>query len=232
MSGMPGMNPSASADVQRTGNGASMMAERVVPESGPVAGGIEVTVYGRGFSDSTAVVFGTQLATGVRVLGTQVLTCVLPPSSTAGHARIICYNSNTGLDLRDLNQGLSGRVFNYVEDTDRSLIELVLQIVGLSQTSSKSSAATDAAQLLHSVVDQAEGSQGASEKADTTRKILALAQFQGFPQAVSERNLAQVEAYLVQLFAILLTQNLLLKQDIASTHASTRRNIMHNCALL
>jgi hypothetical protein len=51
----------------------------VAPAQGPAEGGIQLTVTGTGFDETTQVLFGGTLGTGVKVLGGTVLSVTLPP---------------------------------------------------------------------------------------------------------------------------------------------------------
>ncbi|MCC6623334.1 MAG: IPT/TIG domain-containing protein [Deltaproteobacteria bacterium] len=55
----------------------------VIPSAGPVTGGNQVTIQGRGIREGATVRFGTTAATDVRVLGASALVCTAPPSATA-----------------------------------------------------------------------------------------------------------------------------------------------------
>jgi len=56
----------------------------VIPSSGPVTGGNQVTLQGRGIREGATVRFGTTPATDVRVLGASALVCTAPAASSAG----------------------------------------------------------------------------------------------------------------------------------------------------
>lgn len=102
---------------------------RLIPGEGPVHGGIEVTVLGENFIPDLVCVFGDSAAVPTHFWSSNTLVCVLPPSANPGPVVVgikgvpLTVESGTGLQL-----------FTYKDDSDRSLLELALQVVGLKMT--------------------------------------------------------------------------------------------------
>ncbi|MFN7135196.1 MAG: IPT/TIG domain-containing protein, partial [Myxococcales bacterium] len=70
---------------------------RVVPSTGPSAGGITVNVIGDGFQEGAKVSFGGTAATEVKILGATSLTARLPPGQV-GAATVEVENPDKGKD--------------------------------------------------------------------------------------------------------------------------------------
>jgi hypothetical protein len=92
---------------------ASVALQGVSPDCAPIAGGIEVTIRGSGFvvgSNAThLVMFGDQAATGVQVVSTQELVCVVP-AAAAGTVDVSITNDRGTATLVD--------AFHYVAPED------------------------------------------------------------------------------------------------------------------
>ncbi|AQZ18852.1 MGA2 (YIR033W) and SPT23 (YKL020C) [Zygosaccharomyces parabailii] len=103
--------------------------QRVIPAQGPINGGIEITLLGRNFKDGLVVNFGENVALSTQCWSETTMVTCLPPASCAGQVFVSVANPTKGntMETHISNQS----VFTYVDDTDRQLIELALQIVGL-----------------------------------------------------------------------------------------------------
>ncbi|KAI0369669.1 hypothetical protein BV20DRAFT_967652 [Pilatotrama ljubarskyi] len=103
---------------------------RLIPSSGPTYGGIEVTVLGADFHPSMQLncVFGGTASTSTQRWSDNTLVCVLPPSTTPGAVQVWF----EGMPKED--DGTPPCLFTYTDDTDRALMELALQVVGLKMT--------------------------------------------------------------------------------------------------
>ncbi|MCZ6815173.1 MAG: IPT/TIG domain-containing protein, partial [Planctomycetota bacterium] len=51
----------------------------IVPASGPISGGTEVTIIGRNFSATSAVLFGDQAASSLTIVNDEVIRATTPP---------------------------------------------------------------------------------------------------------------------------------------------------------
>ncbi|KAI8993871.1 hypothetical protein BD414DRAFT_457058 [Trametes punicea] len=103
---------------------------RLIPSSGPTYGGIEVTVLGANFHPSMQLncVFGGTVSTSTQRWSDNTLVCVLPPSTTPGTVQVWF----EGMPKED--DGTPPCLFTYTDETDRALMELALQVVGLKMT--------------------------------------------------------------------------------------------------
>ncbi|KAA8907241.1 hypothetical protein TRICI_005017 [Trichomonascus ciferrii] len=94
---------------------------RIIPSSGSVRGGIEVTLLGTGFINGLVAKFGDNRSMATHVWNSTTVVAHLPPSHVAGPVVV----SFDGWIMSD------SQVFSYYDDTDQQLIELALQVVGL-----------------------------------------------------------------------------------------------------
>lgn len=101
---------------------------RLIPGEGPVTGGIEVTILGENFVRDLTCLFGDSGAVSTHFWSTNTLVCVLPPSANPGPVFVgikgVLHNPEQG--------GLP--LFTYKDNSDRNLLELALQVVGLKMT--------------------------------------------------------------------------------------------------
>ncbi|SCV73944.1 BQ2448_6374 [Microbotryum intermedium] len=102
---------------------------RLIPGEGPIHGGIEVTVLGDNFVPNLTCVFGDNAAVPTHYWSANTLVCVLPPSANPGPVVV----GIKGVPLT-VEQGTGLQLFTYKDDSDRSLLELALQVVGLKMT--------------------------------------------------------------------------------------------------
>ncbi|KAI9450530.1 hypothetical protein F5148DRAFT_1242776 [Russula earlei] len=103
---------------------------RLIPSSGPIIGGIEVTVLGSNFHPSQQLdcIFGDVMASSTQRWSDNTLVCILPPRSTSGVVAV-WFNGITKDD-----DGTPPCLFTYTDESDRALMELALQVVGLKMT--------------------------------------------------------------------------------------------------
>lgn len=104
---------------------------RLIPNAGPTHGGIEVTVLGANFHPSVPLncVFGDVPASSTQRWSDNALVCVLPPRATAGVVSVWFEGFPKTED-----QGPPPTLFTYSDESDRALMELALQVVGLKMT--------------------------------------------------------------------------------------------------
>lgn len=103
---------------------------RLIPASGPTHGGIEVTVLGENFHHVLQLncVFGDVPASSTQRWSDNTLVCVLPPRASPGIVSVWF----EGLDKT--NDPSLPALFSYIDESDRALMELALQVVGLKMT--------------------------------------------------------------------------------------------------
>ncbi|AAS51391.1 ACR165Wp [Eremothecium gossypii ATCC 10895] len=104
---------------------------RVIPNQGPIKGGVEITLLGSNFKPGDIVKFGANRALSTQCWSDSTIVTYLPPAPTAGKVLVTVTSQDDveGELLASMPQ--SSAFFTYVDDTDRQLIELALQIVGL-----------------------------------------------------------------------------------------------------
>ncbi|EGO00107.1 hypothetical protein SERLA73DRAFT_107088 [Serpula lacrymans var. lacrymans S7.3] len=101
---------------------------RLIPASGPTHGGIEVTVLGENFHPAVQLncIFGDAVASFTQRWSDNTLVCVLPPRSSPGVVAVWFEGVEKDNTLPSL--------FTYTDESDRALMELALQVVGLKMT--------------------------------------------------------------------------------------------------
>ncbi|KIJ67780.1 hypothetical protein HYDPIDRAFT_107274 [Hydnomerulius pinastri MD-312] len=103
---------------------------RLIPASGPTHGGIEVTILGENFHPAIQFncVFGDVAASSTQRWSDNTLLCVLPPRSAPGVVAVWFegFDKSSDPTLPSL--------FTYTDESDRALMELALQVVGLKMT--------------------------------------------------------------------------------------------------
>ncbi|KAL8749673.1 MAG: hypothetical protein Q9184_006717 [Pyrenodesmia sp. 2 TL-2023] len=93
---------------------------RVIPSEGPQSGGIEVSVIGEGFRPGLDVLFSDAVATQTTVYNSQLLVCVIPPSSQAAIVRVT---------LRGHHQIEPHTWFRYTDCDKEELMALALKVL-------------------------------------------------------------------------------------------------------
>ncbi|KAJ9474443.1 Protein MGA2 [Pseudozyma hubeiensis] len=111
---------------------------KLIPGEGPTSGGIEVTVLGENFTEGVTCVFGDTPAANTKVWASNTLVCLLPPSSSPGPVVVSVKNPGQVSQPPPVNGPL--QLFTYIDTTDRALMELALQVVGLQMTGQMRSA--------------------------------------------------------------------------------------------
>ncbi|ORX52017.1 hypothetical protein DM01DRAFT_1408472 [Hesseltinella vesiculosa] len=102
--------------------------QRMIPNEGPMEGGIEVTILGTGFRPGLTCLFGDVEATHTHYWSPNTLVCVLPPATQPGAVVVTFKEIPVVPDSQDLT------LFTYCNESDRALMELALQVVGLKMT--------------------------------------------------------------------------------------------------
>ncbi|SPO23914.1 related to SPT23 - suppressor of TY retrotransposon [Ustilago trichophora] len=111
---------------------------KLIPGEGPTSGGIEVTVLGENFTEGITCVFGDVPASNTKVWASNTLVCLLPPSSSPGPVVVSVKGATQVAQPPPVNGPL--QLFTYIDTTDRALMELALQVVGLQMTGQMRSA--------------------------------------------------------------------------------------------
>ena len=103
--------------------------QRIIPAQGPIRGGVEVTLLGTNFRPGMGVKFGANLSLATHWWSDSTLVTYLPPAAQAGPVLVTIQDPATGEMV--VSNPTSHQIFTYTDDSDRQLIELALQIVGL-----------------------------------------------------------------------------------------------------
>ncbi|KAJ2862500.1 SPT3 Dosage dependent suppressor of Ty-induced promoter mutations-like protein [Coemansia aciculifera] len=224
--------------------GGTVQVSQLYPVQGPVAGGISVLIVGRGFHPNIAVYFGGVQAGRVQVLSPNNITCVLPPTKTAGHAVLRIRDLFTMAFYDGSGEGQAPVVFNYVEDTDHTMIELSLYVIGLrppqQQAENPALSGMGSPQMSPVMGDSLLG--GSPQRKSSPSSAAASAKMLQDPvvfntlrqlrAANDGRNLVEIEAGLVSLFGMLLGKNMLDVARLSMRHEATGRTLLHFAALL
>lgn len=100
--------------------------KKIIPPSGPVHGGTEVTILGRNFRQGLNVRFGENLALVMTYWNDTTIVATSPITTTPGKVNITLED--------EFGVPVPSRIpveFTYFDDSDRQLIELALQVIGL-----------------------------------------------------------------------------------------------------
>ncbi|EPB85326.1 hypothetical protein HMPREF1544_07867 [Mucor circinelloides 1006PhL] len=98
---------------------------RLIPSEGPIYGGAEVTVLGSNFYEGLTCLFGENPAIPTHCWSANTLLCILPPAASAGPVVVSFKEHPLMLEGQDVV------LFTYFDESDRALMELALQVVGL-----------------------------------------------------------------------------------------------------
>ncbi|PFH46731.1 hypothetical protein AMATHDRAFT_7470 [Amanita thiersii Skay4041] len=103
---------------------------RLVPNVGPTHGGIEVTVLGANFLPAMQLrcIFGGVPASSTQRWSDNTLVCILPPRGSPGVVSVWIDN------YHEEQPTSAAPLFTYSDESDRTLMELALQVVGLKMT--------------------------------------------------------------------------------------------------
>ncbi|KIM23266.1 hypothetical protein M408DRAFT_28061 [Serendipita vermifera MAFF 305830] len=124
---------------------------KVIPGSGPILGGIEVTLLGANFSRemlasaiiafgenyvtfagsdaTTTIIEGGSVGTGAQVWSETVIICTLPPSAVPGPVEVKLLGVPTPPNQMDMGP-VPGPIFVYTDENERDLMIMALQTLG------------------------------------------------------------------------------------------------------
>ncbi|KAL1311117.1 hypothetical protein AAFC00_001321 [Neodothiora populina] len=108
------------------------MINKINPAEGPLSGGIEVSIYGSGFTPSMTVLFGDQEAVTTTFWGEKALVALLPASAQTGNVSV-----TIGSGQRQFPSPPAGQapVFKYVnKGPDLQTMELALRFYSQKET--------------------------------------------------------------------------------------------------
>ncbi|KAG7194260.1 SPT3 Dosage dependent suppressor of Ty-induced promoter mutations-like protein [Scheffersomyces spartinae] len=162
--------------------------QKIIPAQGPIRGGIEVTLLGFNFKPGLQVKFGPNLALATHCWSETTIVTYLPPANQPGQVLVTFDNplednstiNNLVNSPRSGSMGTSvgssfaqssgiqhQQIFTYNDDTDRQLIELALQIVGLKMNGKLEDAKNIARRIVNSD-NTGGGNNGGNEGSSTT----------------------------------------------------------------
>ncbi|KAF9354653.1 SPT3 Dosage dependent suppressor of Ty-induced promoter mutations-like protein [Mortierella sp. AD094] len=106
---------------------------RLIPNSGPCFGGIEVTILGSNFYAGLTAMFDTAPALPTQFWSPNTLICILPPRIQPG-TTVVTFKEHPAITLPQTGDVNEMMLFTYVDESDKALMELALQVVGLKMT--------------------------------------------------------------------------------------------------
>ncbi|XBW36732.1 hypothetical protein QEN19_002309 [Hanseniaspora menglaensis] len=102
---------------------------KIIPNSGPLSGGVEVTILGENFTPNTQIRFGVNKALTVNFWGPTTIVATAPPASFPGPVQVVGLLNEMDVG-RNVPENSETR-FTYIDQNDKELLELALQIVDL-----------------------------------------------------------------------------------------------------
>ncbi|KAF8904421.1 hypothetical protein CPB84DRAFT_1772998 [Gymnopilus junonius] len=141
---------------------------RLIPNTGPTHGGIEVTILGANFHPTVQLncIFGDVAASSTQRWSDNTLVCVLPPRSMPGVVAVWF----EGFPKVDDQTNSPPSLFTYSDESDRALMELALQVVGLKMTGK----IEDAKNVAMRIVGNAGGDGSDSNNQSTATGVMQL----------------------------------------------------------
>lgn len=146
--------------------------QRMIPACGPTHGGIEVTILGTGFHPGLDLrcVFGDVVSHSTHRWSDNTLVCVLPPRQCAGVVHVWF----DGFKMDETQSIPAEALFTYSDESDRALMELALQVVGLKMTGKIEDAKNVAMRIVGNTGDN--NGAGSSSMSSIPGSSLALSQ--------------------------------------------------------
>ncbi|KAJ7691281.1 hypothetical protein B0H17DRAFT_1063335 [Mycena rosella] len=172
---------------------------RLIPNSGPTHGGTEVTILGANFHPTLQLdcVFGDVIAGSTQRWSDNTLVCILPPRATPGVVEVWLNNFSKIEDASSPSTSL----FTYSDESDRALMELALQVVGLKMTGKIEDAKNVAMRIVGNVGD------GSDMQTDSTGGTTSMMQVTSAARTLRPLLLGQesegFEARIIKLLSIL-----------------------------
>lgn len=98
---------------------------KIIPNEGPLNGGIEVTVLGASFFQGLEIWFGDNKATTTTFWSEASLVCLLPPSTVAGPVPVTFGRQRAAAPL-----GMQPPMFTYIDDNENQLMRAAFSVFG------------------------------------------------------------------------------------------------------
>ena len=134
---------------------------RLIPSTGPCFGGIEITVLGANFYAGLTAMFDSTPALPTQFWSPNTLICILPPRIQPG-TTVVTFKEHPSITLPQSGDMTEMMLFTYVDESDKALMELALQVVGLKMTGRLEDARNIALRIVGSQV--ANGQQGQQQQ--------------------------------------------------------------------
>ncbi|KAF9948115.1 SPT3 Dosage dependent suppressor of Ty-induced promoter mutations-like protein [Mortierella alpina] len=132
---------------------------RLIPNSGPCFGGIEITVLGANFYAGLTAMFDSTPALPTQFWSPNTLICILPPRIQPG-TTVVTFKEHPSITLPQAGDSSELMLFTYVDESDKALMELALQVVGLKMTGRLEDARNIALRIVGSQVANGQQQQG------------------------------------------------------------------------
>ncbi|KAK3820849.1 MAG: hypothetical protein JOS17DRAFT_663586, partial [Linnemannia elongata] len=154
---------------------------RLIPNQGPCFGGIEITVLGANFYAGLTAMFDSTPALPTQFWSPNTLICILPPRIQPG-TTVVTFKEHPSITLPQAGDMNEMMLFTYVDESDKALMELALQVVGLKMTGRLEDARNIALRIVGSQVangqqqqgQQQQGQQQQGQQHQNTDRILTL----------------------------------------------------------
>lgn len=174
----------------------SPQIHRVIPSSGSVRGGIEITFLGQGFRPGLIAMFGDSPAVSTQCWSESTIIAHSPPAHVAGPVRV---------SFQGVPQTGNGSVFTYVQDTDSKLVELALQVVGFKMSGRLEDPGDVAQQIVSGGGDEHSVLGRSGDVADPENLVLRLLEVCRAPGRIANLNLRNSEGQTMLHLASLLS---------------------------
>ncbi|KAM6502074.1 hypothetical protein JOM56_002051 [Amanita muscaria] len=222
------------AGIPQLSPGLAPTIHRLIPNTGPTHGGIEVTVLGANFraNEQLTCVFGGIPACSTQRWSDNALVCILPPRSAPGV--VVVWVDR----YQEAQPNAPTSLFTYSDETDRTLMELALQVVGLKMTGKIEDAKDVAMRIVGSAGETTETQadnpsmmQIAMANPASTRNILPLLLNSG-------RETENFEALIINFLKLLdtplegITSRSMQTIDVISHTSTTGQTLLHYAAFL
>ncbi|KAF9574934.1 hypothetical protein EC968_004935 [Mortierella alpina] len=138
---------------------------RLIPNSGPCFGGIEITVLGANFYAGLTAMFDSTPALPTQFWSPNTLICILPPRIQPG-TTVVTFKEHPSIALPQSGDNSELMLFTYVDESDKALMELALQVVGLKMTGRLEDARNIALRIVGSQVANGQQQQGQQQGQD------------------------------------------------------------------
>ncbi|KAF9331124.1 SPT3 Dosage dependent suppressor of Ty-induced promoter mutations-like protein [Linnemannia elongata] len=136
---------------------------RLIPNQGPCFGGIEITVLGANFYAGLTAMFDSTPALPTQFWSPNTLICILPPRIQPG-TTVVTFKEHPSITLPQAGDMNEMMLFTYVDESDKALMELALQVVGLKMTGRLEDARNIALRIVGSQVANGQQQQGQQQQ--------------------------------------------------------------------